>query len=93
MLLGAKLTQLATHWNTLARDARWAVLSAADRKGNRWDDAAFWATGIHDVAGVLAACGGSGLRPGRATLAVNRVEFQLAAFAPLPSTQLQFLGG
>ena len=63
-MFGGKLTQLAGHWNALSRDARWAVLSASERKGNRWDDASFWATGVGDVSSVLAQC--EGVRFGRA---------------------------
>lgn len=42
------------------------MLSAADRKGNRWDDEAFWATGAADVSGALAECAPYGLECGRA---------------------------
>ena len=63
-MFGGKLTQLAGHWNTLSRDARWAVLSAAERKGHRWDDHSFWATGVADVASVLSQC--EGVRLGHA---------------------------
>ena len=63
-MFGGKLTQLAGHWNALSRDARWAVLSAAERKGNRWDDESFWATGVADVDAVLGQC--EGLKFGRA---------------------------
>lgn len=41
-------------------------MSADDRKGNRWDDEAFWATGVADVAGALAECAPHGLTFGRA---------------------------
>ncbi len=42
------------------------MLSAAERKGNRWDDEAFWATGIADVSGALAECAPHGLKFGHA---------------------------
>ena len=62
-MFGDSLSQLATHWNRLARDAKWAVLSAPERKGHRWDDASFWATGHADVTRVLAECRALGLAP------------------------------
>jgi SAM-dependent methyltransferase len=50
------LSSLASHWNALARDAKWAVLSDPAAKGGQWNDEAFWLTGVHDVSAVLADC-------------------------------------
>lgn len=51
-----ELSSLASHWNNLARDAKWAVLSDPSAKGGHWNDEAFWQTGVEDVSAVLADC-------------------------------------
>ena len=48
------IKRLMRSWDQLARtDPHWAVLTADDKAGGRWDEAAFFATGEADVAGVL----------------------------------------
>lgn len=60
-----ELSALASHWNALARDAKWAVLSDPSAKGGQWNDEAFWRTGVHDVEAVLADCARLGADPPR----------------------------
>lgn len=78
------LSSLASHWNTLARDAKWAVLSDPAAKGGQWNDEAFWRTGVHDVEAVLSDCARLGADPlrGRALdfgCGVGRLSRALAA--------------
>ena len=57
-----RLTSLQRTWEALAhKDPLWAVLTAADRRGNRWDPAEFFATGVQAVDGILAHVASLGL--------------------------------
>lgn len=50
-----KLSETRRHWNRLARtDPLWAVLTDPDKKGNRWEAEAFFASGRRIVAAELA---------------------------------------
>ncbi len=50
-----RFRSLQRTWDQLARrDPLWAVLTAPDKVGNRWDRAEFFATGVQAVDGVLA---------------------------------------
>lgn len=60
-----ELSALAGHWNALAGDAKWAVLSDPAAKGGQWDEASFWKTGEEDVRRVLAECARVGADPRR----------------------------
>ena len=49
-----RLKALQSVWEGLARrDPLWAVLTAPDKRGNRWDEAEFFATGVQAVEGIL----------------------------------------
>ena len=49
-----RLKALQHVWEGLARrDPLWAVLTAPDKRGNRWDEAEFFATGVQAVEGIL----------------------------------------
>lgn len=50
-----ELAELARNWNAFAHaDPLWAILTAPDKRGNRWQPDEFFATGIAEVATVLA---------------------------------------
>jgi 2-polyprenyl-3-methyl-5-hydroxy-6-metoxy-1,4-benzoquinol methylase len=79
-----ELSSLASHWNSLARDAKWAVLSDPSAKGGQWNDEAFWRTGEGDVRAVLADCARLEANPLRARAldfgcGVGRLSRALAA--------------
>jgi SAM-dependent methyltransferase len=58
-------------WERLAEtDAMWAVLTAPDRKGGRWNPREFFATGEAEVEHVLATAAGLG-RPARRERALD----------------------
>jgi SAM-dependent methyltransferase len=60
------LRSLQRIWNDLARrDPLWAVLTAPDKRGRRWDPAEFFRTGAEAVEGVLAEARARGLTIGR----------------------------
>jgi SAM-dependent methyltransferase len=64
-----KLWQVRRHWDALAKaDPYFAVLTEADKEGNRWSADAFFATGLAEVDGDLAQVRGlvPTLRLGRA---------------------------
>ncbi|MBK8914124.1 MAG: class I SAM-dependent methyltransferase [Phycisphaerales bacterium] len=49
-----ELPELARHWDAFARsDPLWAILTAPDTRGNRWDPQAFFETGRREIAGLL----------------------------------------
>lgn len=49
------LGDLQTTWDALGRvDPLWAILSAADKKGQRWNPQDFFATGVRQVAALMA---------------------------------------
>lgn len=49
------ITELQATWNALAKaDPLWAILSAADKKGNLWQTDEFFQTGIAHVAELIA---------------------------------------
>ena len=54
---GATERELAAHaeaWESLGRvDPLWAVLTDPARRGRRWDEAAFLATGRDEVTAIL----------------------------------------
>ena len=61
-----RLTSLQRTWERLAReDPLWAVLTAPDKRGNRWDLAEFFQTGVEAVEGILAEARARGLTIGR----------------------------
>ena len=48
------LRRLRAHWDAWGRqDPFWAVLTHPDKKGNRWDPAAFFATGVEEIDALL----------------------------------------
>ena len=62
-----QLERLRRVWQTLGRDdPLWAVLSHADKRGGRWNNAEFFATGQVEVDMQLAALAPGGLPRGRA---------------------------
>jgi SAM-dependent methyltransferase len=49
------LRRLKAHWDAWGRtDPLWAILTDADKKGNRWSAEEFFATGAAEVASVVA---------------------------------------
>jgi SAM-dependent methyltransferase len=49
-----RLGALRRHWDRLARrDPYWAVLTAADKRGGRWDLEEFFASGVAEIEAVL----------------------------------------
>ncbi len=73
------------NWDKMGKlDPFWAVLSDPDKKGNKWDVAEFYATGVAEVAGVISDVERLGLTPGRGTAldfgcGVGRLTQALAA--------------
>jgi SAM-dependent methyltransferase len=50
-----RLSGLRRHWNEYGKsDPLWAILTAADKKGNRWSIDEFLQTGRDEIAGVIA---------------------------------------
>ena len=61
-----KLKRLQSDWDELGRrDPLWAVLTAPEKRGNRWDEAEFFATGVQAVEGILRHFESLGLTFGR----------------------------
>ena len=57
-----RLRALRRHWNEFGRsDPLWAILTAPDKKGNRWSVEEFLQTGRDEIAGLLAYLAGRGL--------------------------------
>ena len=53
-------------WEALGRvDPYWAAFSGPDRKGGRWDEAAFFASGAHEIRAALERAASLGLDPKR----------------------------
>jgi len=49
------LDDLLKTWDGLGRnDPLWAILTEADKKGGRWNPEEFFATGVHEVAALMA---------------------------------------
>lgn len=58
-----KLRRAARNWDAFAEDdPLWAILTWDEKRGGRWDPDEFFATGVEEVAGVLARV--EELRPG-----------------------------
>ena len=50
-----RLSGLRRHWNEFGRsDPFWAILTAPDKKGNRWSVEEFLQTGREEIAGLIA---------------------------------------
>ena len=50
-----RLARLRRHWNELGRrDPLWAILTAPDKKGNRWSVDEFLQTGRDEIAALMA---------------------------------------
>jgi SAM-dependent methyltransferase len=61
-----RLGALRRHWERLARrDPYWAVLTAADKRGGRWDLDEFFASGVAEIDAVLQRAADRGLGPPR----------------------------
>jgi SAM-dependent methyltransferase len=57
-----RLRALRRHWNEYGRsDPLWAILTAPDKKGRRWDIAEFLLTGRDEIAALIAYLDGRGL--------------------------------
>lgn len=53
-------------WEALGRvDPYWAVISAPDKKGGRWDPAEFFASGTNEIRAVLERAAALGIDPAR----------------------------
>ena len=60
------LENLRSTWSTLGEDdPLWAILSDPDKRGGRWDEAAFFAAGEDEVAAVDAICASLGVPAAR----------------------------
>jgi len=58
-----RLSGLRRHWNEYGKsDPLWAILTAADKKGNRWSIDEFLQTGRDEIAGVIAYLDERGLK-------------------------------
>lgn len=61
-----RLRGLRRHWNEYGKsDPLWAILTAPDKKGNRWSIDEFLQTGREEIAGVIAYLDERGLLAGR----------------------------
>ena len=61
-----RLKALQHAWEGLARrDPLWAVLTAPDKRGNRWNETEFFATGVEAVEGILRHVESLGISFGR----------------------------
>ena len=50
-----RLRGLRRHWNEYGKsDPLWAILTAPDKKGNRWSIDEFLQTGREEIAGIIA---------------------------------------
>ncbi len=57
-----KLDEVQENWNKFgATDPLWGILAWPDKTGNRWQIDEFFATGVHEIAGVLDYVEGLGL--------------------------------
>jgi ubiquinone/menaquinone biosynthesis C-methylase UbiE len=55
------IAELGRHWDEFAKkDPFWAILTSPHTKGNRWDRGQFFATGVTEVAELLAYLQSSG---------------------------------
>ena len=78
------LGRLKRSWNAFGRtDPLWAVLTDADRRGNRWDEEEFYRTGAEDVERLMARLARFGLPAQRLSAldfgcGVGRVTFPLS---------------
>ncbi|MEJ2886626.1 class I SAM-dependent methyltransferase [Actinomycetospora aeridis] len=60
------IDEVSRTWTRLGEeDPMWAVLTDADKAGGRWSAADFLATGVEEIAAVLARLAELGLEPGR----------------------------
>lgn len=60
------LEDVQKNWESFARsDPLWSILSDEDKRNNRWDPDAFFATGREEIASVIAEMEKLGLRPAR----------------------------
>ena len=58
-----RLSGLRRHWNEYGKsDPFWAILTAPDKKGNRWPIDEFLQTGRDEIAGVIAYLDARGLK-------------------------------
>jgi hypothetical protein len=49
-----ELNELQRHWDILGKeDPLWAIITWQDKKGNKWDPAAFFASGRQEIADVM----------------------------------------
>ncbi|HEV8397233.1 MAG TPA: class I SAM-dependent methyltransferase [Vicinamibacterales bacterium] len=61
-----RLSGLRRHWDEYGKsDPLWAILTAPDKKGNRWSIDEFLQTGRDEIAGVIAYLDERGLKDGR----------------------------
>ena len=61
-----RLDSLRRHWDEYGRsDPLWAILTAPDKKGNRWPVAEFLQTGREEIDALMAYLGGRGLQQNR----------------------------
>jgi len=59
------LTDLQTTWDALGgTDPLWAILSEADKKGQRWDADEFFATGVREIERLMSDLRSLGRAPG-----------------------------
>ena len=91
------LQDLKDRWDRAGKtDPFWAVLSASDKRGNRWRSEDFFATGVLEIAGVMAHVDRVGLKgrvraldfgcgPGRLTQALTKYFDQVDGVDISPS--------
>jgi SAM-dependent methyltransferase len=61
-----RLSGLRRHWDHYGKsDPLWAILTAPDKKGNRWSIDEFLQTGRDEIAGLIAYLDQRGLKRGR----------------------------
>ena len=61
-----RLARLRRHWDEFGRtDPLWAILTAPDKKGNRWSVDEFLATGREEIAALMAYLDARQLAGGR----------------------------
>jgi SAM-dependent methyltransferase len=85
-LRAMRLSALRRHWNEFGRsDPLWAILTAPDKKGNRWAVDEFLQTGREEIASLIAYLDSRGLatRRGRALdfgCGAGRLTYALAGY-------------